>query len=413
MEPLFVVTGATGNTGSAVARNLLAASKRVRAVGRNAGRLDPLAAAGAEPFVCDLTDSRALAQAFSGAQAVYAMIPPDTASTDYRAHQDRITDAMAAALKKARVQYAVTLSSVGADLPAKTGPIVGQHYMEQQFNGIAKLNVLHLRAGYFMENLLAQVGIIKATGYAAGTLRTDLPLPLIATRDIGSAAAEALMRLSFKGRQTRELLGPRDVSMAEAAGIIGAVIGKPDLEYVQAAQSQAREVLVQIGISPNVAELILEMSAAWNACELAATEARSASNTTPTTLETFAREQFVRRIAEWHPAVSGKTCAKPDNDKVFLAAGPSRAAPGAFKMAGPRRWLFLTLLLAQQAIPAGQYPGSLLAGLRWRDVGPMRGGRTYAVAGHAEPARHLLFRLRGRRRVEDRELRPHLVSHLR
>ena len=32
---------------------------------------------------------------------------------------------------------------------------------------------------------------------------------------------------------------------------------------------------------------------------------------------------------------------------------------------------------------AGQYPGSLLAGLEWRDVGPMRGGRTYGVAGHA------------------------------
>src|ERR1017187_7925919 len=41
-------------------------------------------------------------------------------------------------------------------------------------------------------------------------------------------------------------------------------------------------------------------------------------------------------------------------------------------------------LFAQQMAPAGQYPGSLLAGLRWRDVGPMRGGRSYAVAGHAD-----------------------------
>jgi photosystem II stability/assembly factor-like uncharacterized protein len=39
-------------------------------------------------------------------------------------------------------------------------------------------------------------------------------------------------------------------------------------------------------------------------------------------------------------------------------------------------------IFAQQPIPAGQYPSSLLSGLRWRDVGPMRGGRTYAVAGH-------------------------------
>jgi len=41
-------------------------------------------------------------------------------------------------------------------------------------------------------------------------------------------------------------------------------------------------------------------------------------------------------------------------------------------------------ILAQQSTPGGQYPNSLLAGLRWRDVGPMRGGRTYGVAGHAD-----------------------------
>jgi hypothetical protein len=40
-------------------------------------------------------------------------------------------------------------------------------------------------------------------------------------------------------------------------------------------------------------------------------------------------------------------------------------------------------MLAQQGSPAGQYPNSLLSGLHWRDVGPMRGGRTFAVAGHS------------------------------
>jgi len=64
-------------------------------------------------------------------------------------------------------------------------------------------------------------------------------------------------------------------------------------------------------------------------------------------------------------------------------------------MAGRRRWLvFLAPLclgallgfgvLAQQMSPAGQFPGSALSGLQWRDVGPMRGGRCYAVAGHAD-----------------------------
>ena len=199
---------------------------------------------------------------------------------------------MSAALKKASVKYAVSLSSVGADRSGKTGPIAGLHYLDRQFNQIPGLNVLHLRAGYFMENLLAQVAIIKATGYAAGTLRPDLRLPMIATHDIGSAAADALLDLGFRGHQTRELLGPRDVSMAEAAGMIGAEIGKPQLEYKQSAESDTRGVLVQIGLSPNIADLIVEMSTAWNSGLVAASEVRSASNTTPTFLETFVREQF-------------------------------------------------------------------------------------------------------------------------
>ena len=50
---------------------------------------------------------------------------------------------------------------------------------------------------------------------------------------------------------------------------------------------------------------------------------------------------------------------------------------------GLAAWLGFAIF-AQQPVPLGQYPGSLLSGLRWRDVGSMRGGRTYAVAGHAD-----------------------------
>jgi uncharacterized protein YbjT (DUF2867 family) len=235
--------------------------------------------------------------------AVYAMIPPDVTSPDYRAHQDRITDALAAALSKARVEFVVSLSSVGAGRSGKRGPSPARTTLELQLNQIPRINVLHLRAGYFMENLLAQVAIIKATGYTAGLLRPDLPLPMIATRDIGSAAADALLRLTFRGHETRELLGPRNVSMAEAAAIIGAQIGKPELRYVQSAEGDTHDALVQIGMSPNVADLIVELSAAWNSGLVAASEVRSTSNTTPTSLDTFVREQFLpayRGMASGH-----------------------------------------------------------------------------------------------------------------
>ncbi len=84
---MYVIMGATGNTGNIVARTLLGLSQKVRVIGRNAERLEPFAAEGAEPFVCDVNDAAALTAAFSGAKAVYAMIPPSMTSDDYRSDQ--------------------------------------------------------------------------------------------------------------------------------------------------------------------------------------------------------------------------------------------------------------------------------------------------------------------------------------
>ena len=206
---MYVITGATGNTGKIVAKSLLAQGQKVRVIGRKADRLQPLAAQGAEPFVCDVSDTAKLTEAFQGAQAIYAMIPPDMANPDPRAYHERVSDSLAAAIQKAGVKHAVSLSSVGADKTEKTGPVVGVHNLEEKLNRVAGLNVLHLRAGYFMENTLAQVKIIQMLGGAAGPLRADLKVGLIATRDIGEFAAEALLKLDFNGHQTRELLGQR------------------------------------------------------------------------------------------------------------------------------------------------------------------------------------------------------------
>lgn len=291
---MYVVTGATGNTGRVVASALLAERQQVRVIGRSADRLKSLAAGGAEPWVCDLTDEAKLTRAFRGARAVYAMIPPDAASDDFRAYQDRIAESIATALQAANVSQAVVLSSIGADKSSGTGPVVGLHNLEERLHRLTRLNVLHIRAGYFMENTLAQIPIIQKMGSAAGPLRPDLKLPMIATRDIGAYAAEAMLKHDFGHGETRELLGERDISMEEAAAIIGKAIGKPDLRYVQVPDDDFRAAVQQFGMSQDVANLILEMSAALNSGHMRALEPRSAGNTTPTSYETFVAEEFTR-----------------------------------------------------------------------------------------------------------------------
>ena len=290
---MYVVLGASGNTGHVVANNLLARGQKVRAVGRNAAHLQSLAAKGAETFIADVTDANALAKAFHGADAAYVLIPPNITSTDPLGYADTVSDAIASAVQNAKTRNVVALSSIGAELPSGTGPVLGLHHLEQKLNQINSANVLYLRAGYFMENTLPQVNAIRQMGSVAGPLRPDLKLPMIATRDIGTAAADNLLHPVFRGKQTRELLGQRDISYSEVAAIIGQAIGQPDLKCVQLPDDQFRGILVQMGMSEQFARLIVEMTGALNAGKMHALEPRTQQNTTPTDYETFVAEVFV------------------------------------------------------------------------------------------------------------------------
>lgn len=290
---MYAITGASGHTGNIVARRLLADRQKVRVIGRDQQRLHALTQNGAEPYVTNLNDTAGLAKAFAGCEAVYLMIPPDSTTKNYRAFQDRVTDAFASALAVAGVKFAVALSSVGADKAGKTGPVVGLHNLEKRLSTIDGLNVLFLRAGYFMENTLPQADVIHAMDKVAGPIRLDLKMPMIASRDIGNAVADALLRYDFVGRQTRELLGQRDITYGEVARIIGQALGKPDLAYTQVPDNEFRVTMLNMGMSSNMVNLILEMTAAMNSGHMCALEPRSAANTTATSYESFVAEEFV------------------------------------------------------------------------------------------------------------------------
>jgi uncharacterized protein YbjT (DUF2867 family) len=218
----------------------------VRVLGRDPARLERFVRNGAEAFTASMGDAAALTKAFSGARATYLMLPPVTSRED----QELQSDAIAKAVKESGLRYAVLLSSFGAQVPEGTGPVAGLHSSEQKLNAISGLNVLHLRAGYFMENNLPAIDMIQRMGLFAGALLPDLKLPMIATRDIGDYAAKRLLDLDFSGKQTRELLGQRDISMAEATAVIGRGIGKADLRYEQFPYEQVLQVLVLMGIPP-------------------------------------------------------------------------------------------------------------------------------------------------------------------
>jgi len=298
LNATYVLLGATGNTGSIIANSLLLKGKKVRVVGRDAGRLGRFVRKGAEAFTADLTDAAAVTKAFSGAGAAYLLLPPIVSRED----QERQSDAIAQAVKESGLRYAVHLSSYGAHVPEGTGPVVGLYSSEQKLNAISGLNVLHLRAAYFMENNLVTIGMIQGMGILGHALLPHLRLPMIATRDVGDYAAQRLLDLDFSGKETRELLGERDLSMTEATAVIARGIGKPDLRYQQFPYDQMQQALTQMGFSPKKAAVYIEMFTAINTGLLAAQEPRSPRNSTPTSFEKFVQDVFA-------PAYHGKASA--------------------------------------------------------------------------------------------------------
>jgi len=191
-------------------------------------------------------------------------------------------------IAKSGVRHAVAISSLGGERPSGTGPIAGLHAQEERLKRLTGTNVLVLRPGFFFENFLHSLDLIRHQGINGGGAAGRTTLPMIATQDIAAFAALALAARDWSGFQVRELLGQRDLSFDEATRIIGAKIGKPDLAYVQFPYADYSAALQQAGISKSVADAYAEMEKAFDDGIVKSIEGRTAANSTPTTFEQFA-----------------------------------------------------------------------------------------------------------------------------
>ena len=286
---MFVLLGSNGQITSRLARLLLAAGRPVRVVGRHADALAPLADAGAQVLVGDVADSVFLQRAFTGAQAAYTMIPPCYAEHDMRATQDRIGTAVAHALSRVPVPRVVNLSSIGAELPRGTGPIEALHAQEQRLHGVDGIDLLHLRPGSFMQNLLPAAAVVAAAGVLPGMEAPDAAIPMVSVRDVAAVAARELMTPRHRG--VLLLHAARHVTLREAAALLGAAIGSPGLAYVQSTPAEGKAALRTHGFSASAAEQI-EALARWLSTSPLASARVAPVALQPTTIEAFAHEEF-------------------------------------------------------------------------------------------------------------------------
>ncbi|MBL8909170.1 MAG: NmrA family NAD(P)-binding protein [Archangium sp.] len=257
---MFVITGVTGRTGAIVADTLLSQGKQVRVVVRDAAKGEAWKKKGAEVAVADLGDQKALTAALSGAQGVYLLSPPNFAVKDFVGDRKALAETVAASVKAAKVPSVVFLSSVGAQVPAGTGPIVTVHNAEAILAKAAP-SVTFVRAAYFVENWGSVLGLAKSQGILPHYGPIDVKFSQVTTADIGAASAKALLSPA-DGVRIIELAGKEDWSVNDVAAEVSKLIGKP-VQAVSAPVEQAHAGLLQAGLPDPMAGLYAEMYAGF------------------------------------------------------------------------------------------------------------------------------------------------------
>ncbi|MBC6612379.1 NAD(P)H-binding protein, partial [Hymenobacter sp. BT507] len=160
----ITTTGSLGNIAKPVVEQLLAAGHDLTVVTSQADRQAAIEALGATAAVGSLSDAAFLTAAFTGAEAVFVMMPPSMGTAHLIQNIAAAGQACAQAVKAAGVPRVVLLSSVGADAAGGTGPIQGVHWVEQSLHQLSGVDVTALRSGFFYTNFLRDIPLIKSRG---------------------------------------------------------------------------------------------------------------------------------------------------------------------------------------------------------------------------------------------------------
>lgn len=261
---MFVISGATGNTGSTAAQALLDQGQAVRVIVRSTEKGAVWKAKGADVAVVrDLTDVAALTTALEGATGAYFMLPPDLSSETFLSDSILRADAVIQAAKSARLPHAVLLSSVGAQHHEQTGPIKTIAYLERGLVA-AGIPLSAIRPGYFLENILDVMPVVADAGvYPSMILPLDKKIDMVATRDIGLAAAEALLDPTTTAHRIIELRGTETYSAIDIAAALSRALDR-DITPVPVPEEAWVPTFLEAGLSQQSAETMAEMHANIN-----------------------------------------------------------------------------------------------------------------------------------------------------
>lgn len=222
---MYAITGITGQVGGAVARALLAQGKPVRAVVRDEAKGRVWAGLGCEVAIAAMDDAAALARAFAGTAGVFVLPPPNFDPEPGFPEARAENAAVRQALDTARPPRVVCLSTVGAQ--AAQPNLLSQRTLMEEALRTLPFPVTFLRPAWFLENLRWDIAQAREQGVLSSYLQPlERAVPMVATADVGSVAAELLVQ---EGEVPRivELEGPERLTQHAVAAALSQVLGRP------------------------------------------------------------------------------------------------------------------------------------------------------------------------------------------
>lgn len=285
----YVITGGAGNISKPLTQTLLQAGHEVTVIGRNPEHLKPLTDAGAKAAIGSVEDVDFLTKTFSGADAVYTMVPPKWDAADWKGFIGQIGAHYAKAIQAAGVTKVVNLSSIGAHLPEGCGPVSGLYRVEAALNALNGVDVVHLRPGFFFSNMFANIPLIKQMGILGGNYGdANTKMVVVDTNDIAAVAATVLLDLNFTGKSVRYIASDERTT-GDFAKVLGTAIGKPELPWVGFTDEQTLGGMLQAGLSQEVAANYVEMGIALRNGTMASDYEQNKPVLSKTKLEDFAQ----------------------------------------------------------------------------------------------------------------------------
>ncbi|MFD0766944.1 NAD(P)H-binding protein [Mucilaginibacter lutimaris] len=256
----ITLTGSLGNISKPLAIKLVQAGHTVTLISSSADKTAEIEKLGAIPAIGSVDDVKFLTRAFTGADAIYTMVPNNFAATNYREFIGGIGKNYAEAIRASGVKKVINLSSIGAHINGGTGPISGIHDLEETYKQLEGVAIKHLRPGFFYTNLLGNIDMIKHLGFIGSNYGEHARLVLVYPGDIAEVAAQEL-ESEFTGTSVRYIASDERTT-DEIAATLGRAIGKPDLKWVNFDDEQALQGLLQAGLPPEIARNYVEMGSA-------------------------------------------------------------------------------------------------------------------------------------------------------